>query len=65
MQRRQAIAGLLGLPLLAQAAAPPELGELRQQGRGQLRWFGLLIYDIRLWARETVDGETLAALAIS
>ena len=65
MHRRSAIAGLLSLPLLARAAAPPELGALRPQGRGQLRWFGLLIYDIRLWARETVDAQNWASQSLA
>ena len=65
MHRRSAIAGVLSLPLLARAVAPPELGALRPQGRGQLRWFGLLIYDIRLWARETVDAQNWASQSLA
>lgn len=34
-------------------AAPPDvieaLGEIRSVGSGRLRWFGLLVYDARLW----------------
>ena len=38
---------------------------MRLQGAAQMRYFGFLIYDIRLWVRETVDagnwaGKTLA-----
>ncbi len=65
MHRRPAIAGLLCLPLMAVAASPPELGELRPQGRGQLRWWGLLIYHIRLWARETVDAQNWAQQSLA
>jgi hypothetical protein len=65
MHRRSAIAGVLSLPLLARAVAPPELGALRPQGRGQMRWFGLLIYDIRLWARETVDAQNWASQSLA
>jgi Chalcone isomerase-like len=60
-RRRAALALLLaGLPLHGQAkrhALPPELsGELpgaRLLGAGSLRYLGLLIYDIRLWAPGT------------
>ncbi|MCV2351297.1 chalcone isomerase family protein [Paucibacter sp. Y2R2-4] len=60
--RRQALqwtCGLLpALPWLAQAA--PELAELRQQSKAQMRFFGLLIYDIRLWSREAIDAQNWA-----
>ncbi len=56
MQRRVCLAGLLGLALPAQAASP-ELADLRLQGQGQLRYFGLLIYAARLWVREPVDAK--------
>ncbi len=44
------------LPLLAQTL-PPELAHLRQMAQAQMRFFGLLIYDIRLWAQAKVDAQ--------
>lgn len=68
MLRRRCLAGLgalLCLPsgLRAGQAAPTELPgmpELRLQGQAQMRFFGLLIYDIRLWVREPVDAQNWA-----
>lgn len=55
MDRRHALLAmpaLLALPSAA-TALPTELAELpdwRLQGEGRLRFFGLLVYEIRLWA---------------
>ncbi len=46
-------------PWLAHAA--PELAELRQQSKAQMRFFSLLIYDIRLWSREPIDTQNWAS----
>ena len=49
MDRRLAFMALLALPLAARAQ-PAELPGWKLQGQGQMRFFGLLVYDIRLWA---------------
>ncbi|MCX2863963.1 chalcone isomerase family protein [Paucibacter sp. PLA-PC-4] len=49
MDRRLASLALIALPLAAQAQ-PAELPGWKLQGQGQMRFFGLLVYDIRLWA---------------
>jgi hypothetical protein len=63
VQRRLLLALPLSLPWLgwAEAAAPPELrGEWpevpapRRQGQGRMRFLGLPVYDIALWAPELV-----------
>ncbi len=58
LQRRHllSLAALAPLGALAQAqpAAPPELAGWRLQGQGQMRFFGLLIYEIRLWAEAEI-----------
>jgi Chalcone isomerase-like len=62
-ERRRAAAALLlavlPLPTLARAAPPPELGSVMPdaslKGQGRLRYLGLLIYDIRLWAVPPFD----------
>ncbi|MET0518623.1 MAG: chalcone isomerase family protein [Burkholderiaceae bacterium] len=38
-----------------EAAVPPELQGLRPLGQARMRFLGLAIYDIRLWARERID----------
>lgn len=69
MRRRSCLA----LPVLgwtaqvrAQVAPPPELraewpqaGPIVKQGEGRLRFMGLAIYDIRLWAPEPVPAGAL------
>lgn len=57
LDRRTAIAALAlagWAPLRAEGAAPPELRrtwpEARLGGQGRLRFFGLHVYDIRLWS---------------
>lgn len=59
-----ATAALTALPLRAQgvAAPPPEVAQAlpaaRLQGQGRLRFFGLHVYDIRLWAADALlDGR--------
>jgi hypothetical protein len=64
--RRRALLGLAATtaiaagPLLAQgtAAPPPEvvqaLPRVRLQGQGRLRFLGLQVYDIRLWAPDSL-----------
>jgi hypothetical protein len=42
--------------LFAQTPAP-ELAHLRQLSQAQMRFFGLLIYDIRLWAQGKIDAQ--------
>ena len=54
------LGALLSLPLTVQAQVPtrtqpPELLDWRLQGQGQMRFFGLLIYDIRLWTRDKLE----------
>lgn len=56
MHRRSALTAILIAPA-AVRAAPPELAHLRQLTQAQMRFFGLLIYDIRLWALEPVDAQ--------
>lgn len=56
------LATLLNLPLALQAQAlkhPPELPDWRLQGQGQMRFFGMLIYDIRLWTRDKLEAHNL------
>jgi len=57
MRRRGAIVALLSLPL-ALRAQPSELAGLRLQGQAPMRFFGLLIYEARLWVGENkVDAQ--------
>ncbi|PXW95843.1 chalcone isomerase-like protein [Sphaerotilus hippei] len=69
LQRRRQLlrlAALSALPWAARparaATAPAELGALlgpvRQQGRMQFRWFGLRIYEARLWVPESAPALT-------
>lgn len=51
MRRRHWIGGLAGALLGAAHAAPSgPPAALRLQGEARMRWFGLTLYDIRLWA---------------
>ena len=59
MLRRAAIA-TIGLAMLAQAQSSSELTGLKLRGQGRFRYFGLAIYDIRLWSAEPVDAATWA-----
>jgi len=59
MKRRAcllALPALLGLPLLA-TASPAELPQWLLQGQAQMRYFGLLIYDVRLWSPTKVGAQ--------
>ncbi len=53
MLRRAAI-GAVGLSLLPQVACATELTGLQLRGQGRFRYFGLSIYDVRLWSAEPV-----------
>lgn len=53
MQRRALLAALALSPLVC-AAAAPELAGLVLRGQGRLRFFGLHVYDIRLWSAAPV-----------
>ena len=64
------LAVLLGLATGAMAADPPrqvpaevraELGEARLLGKARLRFFGLHVYDARLWATGGVNAENWAS----
>ena len=68
MDRRAALvltlASIATLPAFGQTAAPPEvIAELpgaRLQGQGRLRFFGLHVYDIRLWVTDGFSAEASA-----
>ena len=53
----------------ARVAPPPEVAaELpgaRTQGEGQMRFFGLRVYDVRLWAGEPASATNWAALPLA
>jgi len=53
----------------ASVAPPPEVAaELpgaRTQGAGQMRFFGLRVYDVRLWAGEPASATNWAALPLA
>ena len=59
MLRRAAIA-TLGLALLSRAECAPELAGLQLRGEGRFRYFGLSIYDARLWSAEPLDAAKWA-----
>jgi Chalcone isomerase-like len=66
LSRRAALAGvLMAAQAHARTALPPELlAELpgaRLHGSATLRYFGLAVYDIRLWAPETTLDDPLGA----
>ena len=65
--KRRSICRLGAAALTAMLLAPgaslarsPELASLRQLAQAQMRFFGLLIYDIRLWAKAPVDAQNWA-----
>lgn len=64
MRRRTllfAMPGLLALQAHAQRKRPAEVPEaLRLQSEAQMRFFGLRIYDIRLWVSEQVNADNWA-----
>jgi hypothetical protein len=51
---------MAGLARAQDAVVPTELAGMRMQGAGQMRYFGFLIYDIRLWVREPIDASNWA-----
>ena len=59
MLRRTALA-TVGLSMLANAECAPELTGLQLRGQGRFRYFGLAIYDVRLWSAEPVDAANWA-----
>ncbi|NCT83116.1 MAG: hypothetical protein GXC94_08245 [Comamonadaceae bacterium] len=62
MRRRTALAGLglALLPVAPHAWASPELAGLTLRGQGRFRYFGLAIYDARLWSAEPLDANRWA-----
>lgn len=58
--RRRAVLLALTLGALAEARATPELGGLTLRGQARLRYFGLHIYDIRLWSAAPVSAARWA-----
>ena len=72
LTRRQWILAAALLPaggVMARVAPPPEVAaELpgaRAQGQGQLRFFGLRVYDIRLWAGDGAVAADWPALPLA
>jgi hypothetical protein len=64
---RRAVLAALGacaLPGMARETAPVEiaaaLSAARLSGRTRMRWFGVLLYDIRLWVGDGFDGAGFA-----
>lgn len=64
MRRRTALASL-GLAFATGAQAAPELAGLQLRGQGRFRYFGLSIYDVRLWSAEPVDAARWAELPLT
>lgn len=58
--RRRAVLAAVALPGLAAAAAAPETAGLVKRGEARLRFFGLHVYDIRLWSAAPVSAERWA-----
>ncbi|MGQ3054456.1 MAG: chalcone isomerase family protein [Roseateles sp.] len=58
MQRRAALVTLALAPL---AHGAPELNGLSQRGRARFRFFGLHVYDIRLWSAAPVTAANWQA----
>jgi hypothetical protein len=72
LTRRRLIVAAALLPaggVMARVAPPPEvaaeLPEARAQGQGQLRFFGLRVYDIRLWAGDGALAANWPALPLA
>jgi hypothetical protein len=72
LTRRRLIMAAALLPAVgarASLAPPPEVAaELpgaRTQGTGQMRFFGLRVYDVRLWAGEPASAANWAALPLA
>jgi hypothetical protein len=66
MQRRAILAAMAlcslarAQPSLAEAQTSPELAGLTLRGQARFRYFGLVIYDIRLWAPGPLAAERWA-----
>ncbi|MEJ6003382.1 chalcone isomerase family protein [Paucibacter soli] len=63
MQRRTVLPGLAALlawPVGRATPTPAELSGLQLQGQAQMRFFGLAVYDIRLWVKERVEARNWA-----
>lgn len=64
LARRHCLLALAGLAWRPPASAKAEAG-LNLVGQAQMRWFGLLIYDIRLWSeRKPARDWWIAPLAL-
>jgi hypothetical protein len=68
--RRRALLLLAALPAAALASRAPaplppelqaEMGGARLLGEGKLKYFGLHVYDIRLWGEADLNGRNLAS----
>ena len=59
MRRRTALASL-GIAFAAHAGNAPELAGLTLRGQGRFRYFGLSVYDARLWSAEPLDATRWA-----
>jgi len=57
--RRAALALLASVPLSlsAQSQVPPELAGMSPRGTGRMRFVGLRVYDIKLWAPEPLGAD--------
>lgn len=66
--RRRAVLATLAVTLGSLARASPEPAELTGltlRGQGRMRYFGLSIYDIRLWSAAPVSAERWAELPLT
>ncbi|MBI3350052.1 MAG: chalcone isomerase family protein [Burkholderiales bacterium] len=63
--RRRAVLAMLAVTLGSLAMAAPELTGLSLRGQGRMRYFGLSIYDIRLWSAAPVSAERWADLPLT
>lgn len=62
---RRLLIGLLLVPLMA-GANPPELSDWKPQGAATMRYFGLRIYEAKLWARGVaIDAKNWAAMPLA
>ena len=59
MHRRTVLASL-GIAFAAHAGNAPELAGLTLRGQGRFRYFGLSVYDARLWSAEPLDATRWA-----
>ena len=63
--RRRAVLAMLAVTLGSLAMAASELTGLSLRGQGRMRYFGLSIYDIRLWSAAPVSAERWADLPLT